>query len=458
MMADDVTKLTPFKDGARRRMFMKTLTAVAILPNGRGANPESNVTFYKSDKSADKQEETRRGRRRRRRRGDKDYEKQEGPRSGESFSDFLSRMREAEPGMSRARARRMFDGDMDKAGGDVVDIVTSVDSGHQHGVSVYIYDEDVHLITSFAGEDRESNHDHQLIRNDDGSYSVLENFGHSHDDISADDIMMALGQRLLEKEAAGEELPEKGPLADILAAAKESENQPPEGDSEMADDKELDALKAQVATLTAVAALTGVHKTHYDTLGDDDKAAFLKLDGEGKDAAVKSAAEKAEAEKEEADPVVYKSESMGMEFRKSHDPLMVQMAKQMDEDRKENIKLRKRAEDQALEKRAENELANLPGDLATRKALLKAAESIADESEREAAVAALKAQNAKLAPAFKTVGVNGEPVVRDQTAKTADDELDRLAKERAAKDGIDFYTAYDKVSGENPDLLKQAMG
>lgn len=46
-----VEKLTPHSDGKRRVMIMKTLSAVALTAHG--ANPEANVTFYKStDKPA----------------------------------------------------------------------------------------------------------------------------------------------------------------------------------------------------------------------------------------------------------------------------------------------------------------------------------------------------------------------------------------------------------------------
>lgn len=446
-MSDQLKKLTPHKDGARRRMIMKGLTSVAILPGGQGANPEANVTFFKS---AEKQVEEPK---RRRRRKDKDYSKQNAPRDGETFSDFFSRMREGNPRMTRERARQMFDGDTEKAG-DLVELATSADAGHQHGIHVYMDGEDFAIVVAYAmGEDAERSHDHQIMRNEDGSYSVLENAGHTHDDIPVDRIMNVITQRLLEKEAAGEELPEEGPLADLLVAAKKSKQQPPEGDNQMADNKELDALKAQVATLTAVAALTGVHKTHYDSLDDDGKTAFLELDDTGKDDAIKTA----ETQKADADPVVYTADN-GDVFKQSDDPRLVKMAKERDTERKENIRLQKKAEDDALEKRAETELANLPGDLDVRKALLRATDGIEDEKIREGAHNALKAQNARMGGALTTVGVGGEPVISASTQKEAEDELDRLAKKRASEKGENFYDAYDKVSEENPQLLKKAMG
>lgn len=443
-MSDKLKKLTPHKDGARRRMIMKGLTSVAILPGGRGANPEANVTFFKT---ADKQDGGG-SRRRRRRRGDKDYAKQ----TGESFEQFFKRVQENEPDITREDARELFDGTAEK-GGDLVELATSADDGHQHGIHVYMDGDDVMIIVNYAmGEGAERSHDHQLMRNEDGSYSVLENAGHTHDDISVDSIMGLITRRLLEKEAAGEKMPEEGPLADLLAAAKESEEQPPEGDPKMADNKELDALKAQVATLTAVAALTGAHKTHYDSLDDDGKSDFLKLDNDAKDEAIKAA----EAQKDAADPVVYTAKN-GDVFKQSDDPRLVAMAKERDAEREENIRLQKQAKDDALTKRAETELANLPGDIEVRKALLESAESIKDEETRKGAVAALKAQNARLGAAFTTVGAGGQPVEKTGDSNESIQELDRLAKERAAKEGENYYTAYEKVAEANPELYAKAV-
>ena len=523
-MPDDVQKLTPFDDRARRRMYMKGLTNVAILPGGRGANPEANVTFFKSvdkqegkrddeteaefqarrrrEREAAKQEEERRRRRRRRRRDDPNYEKQEGPREGETFEQFLARMREDDPDMTESRARRMFRGDADKAAGDLVDVVTSVNEGHQHGISINMHGDEAVLLTTFAGQDRESNHDHQMIRNEDGSYRILENFGHSHDDIPAEVIRSAIAANLMKQEFSAEErerlaesgaamsdgsfpirnasdlrnaiqafgranaddraavarhiqrraralnltdqLPEEGVLADLLKSAKKSEGQPPEGDPEMADNKELDALKAQLATATAVAALTGAHKTHYDTLGEDDQAEFLKMDDSAKDAAIKAA----EAKKADADPVVYKCEATGEEFRKSDDPRMVSMAKRMDEDRKETIRLQKQAEDDALEKRAETDLKYHPGALDVRKALLKAADGIEDETVRNGALEALKAKSAQNASAFSVVGTSeGVDVSKMATdADDADDQIQKMARDLMKSDSsLTFEQAYVKA-------------
>jgi hypothetical protein len=457
------------------------------------------------DDDAEKQREEERRRRR-----DPNYSKQDGPRRGETFAQFLARMREEDENMTESRARRMFNGDMEKRG-DLVDLATSSNEGHQHAISIHENgDGEYIVIVHFArGEDGEGmGHDHQIVRGSDGTYTVTENVGHSHEIDSAElqriisDRIMKQGPSQEERERLAEsgeampdgsfpirngrdlrnaisafgranpddrravanhirrraraldmtdQLPEEGVLADLLKSAESSGGSVAKGEDTMADDnKELDALKAQVAALTA---LTGVQKAHYDTLDADGKDAFLKMDAGDMDAAIKSA----EVEKAAADPVVYTADN-GDEFRKSDDPRLVKMAQERDSERKENIRLQKKAEDDALAKRAETELTNLPGDLGVRKALLKAAESIEDEATRTGALDALKAHNAQMAPAFSVVGTSAAPdVLKSSDGASAQAELESLAKSRAAEKGEDFYTAYEAVSEANPALLQKAM-
>lgn len=525
----DVKKLTPYSDGQRRRMIMSKLSAVAILPGGRGANPGAHMTFYKSaekqggkrpgeteqefrarmrrEREAEKQE-SEQERRRRRRRDDPSYSKQDGPRRGESFEAFLARMREEDDTMTEARARRMFDGDAEKASGDLVDFATGAAEGHQHAIS-FIRGDDFGMVVHYAmGNDQERPHDHQIVKNPDGTYSVTENAGHTHDINSADlqraiaESMMKQGpdretrDRLAESGEAlpdgsfpirngtdlrnaiqafgraseedrtrvarhirrraraldmADQLPEEGVLADLLKSAGDGEEEQAKGDSDMAD-KEQDALKARVAHLTAVAALSGAHKSHFDTLDEDGQAAFLKMDNAEKDAAIKAA----ETAKAEADPVVYTADN-GAIYKSSDDPRLVAMAKERDTERKETIRLQKVAEDQALEKRASTELANLPGELSVRKEILRQVEKIEDEETRKSAMDVLKSQNARMGGVFKTFGSGGEPAQEATTKSEANAELDRMAKELAAKTGDDFYTAYSKVADQNPDLVAKAM-
>ncbi len=410
------------------------------------------------------------------------------------------------------------EGEVEK-NGDLVDMVTSVDEGHQHGIRVRDDCDGMYLWISYAGGDRDSMHDHQVIFNADGTYSVTENVGHSHtiDSVALQQVIIAriaakaadldddkdrearkaaadageampdgsfpvfgkdhLSAALIALEAApedaqpeiaahvikradalglGEEMPKDGSLAAILAKASTGGGSVGKGEIDMpVTQEELDALKAKNERLEKVAALSGVHKSHFDTLDEATQDEFLKADEAGRDALV----EAAEVAKADEDPVVYTADN-GDEFRKSDDPRLIKMAKDRDEERKENALLKAKTEDDALAKRAETDLANFPGDVPVRKAILKAVDGIEDDETRTAALDALKAKDARMAKGFTTIGTTGtvdlEKALGDKESAGA--ELDELAKARASKEGEDFYTAYEKVAQENPELAAKAVG
>ena len=399
--------MTPFTDGKRRRMHLTKLTNIGIVPDdqGAGANPQSEMVFYKSTEIPDEK------------------------------------------------------GNVQKGGGDIVDLATSETDGHVHGIEVAFRDGELVMYVSYAqATGEESSHDHQLMRNENGDYEVLASAGHTHDVITSESLLQFLNDSLVVKEKAGEDC---GDLTNIVKIVTESQNK----EATMAKTAEqiaeeakkaaenLEKMQASIDSLTAIAALSGVHKGHYDGLDEAGREAFVKMNAEDRDAAIKAA----EVEKASADPVVYKS-SDGTEYRQSHDSALVTMAKERDQDRKDIAALKAAADDSGLEKRANEMLPNLPGDLNTRKALLKSAEAIADTVQRDAAIAALKAHNDSFKGLDKMAGSSdGEADPDAPVSKGAEAELDTLAKERATKDGITFSQAYVKVSDENPELLKSAQ-
>ena len=117
-----------------------------------------------------------------------------------------------------------------------------------------------------------------------------------------------------------------------------------------------------------------------------------------------TAFDSAVAKRESADPVVYTADD-GTEFRKSHDPLLVKMAQERDEDRRELAKMRDASETSELEKRA-GELTHLPGTIADKVEMLKAIDAIPNEEARTRSIEALKAQNESMSKAFETHGVH----------------------------------------------------
>lgn len=457
--------------------------------------------------------------------GDEIVFKQDGPREGETFPQFLARMRRNGSDMSEGDARAMFE--RVAKGGDMADMFTSIEEGHQHAIYVYESDDGVNVMVGYAtAPGSEHSHDHQITRGDDGMYIVSENVGHSHtiDSMKLQEIIMmrmmmksdeiekqALTREVRERLArsgaalpdgsfpirnrsdlrnaisafgrarmqdrgrvarhirrraralrAVDMLPEEGVLAGLLKNDDNGEGETVDKEDLMSDDlkkaqEQIAALKAEMEKMSQVAALSTAHKAFYDSISGDDVAksreAFMAKSDAERDAEIK----KAEDEKLAADPVVYTAKD-GTEYRKSDDPRLVKMAKDRDQDRAEALKLRMDAIDAGLEKRAETELQYLPGDLEVRKAMLAAVDGIENETVRKSALDALKAHNAKLAPAFETIGTTAVPLAKAGDSAEAEAELDKLAKDYAAKEGKDFYTAYEIVAKSNPDLYKKAVG
>lgn len=216
--------------------------------------------------------------------------------------------------------------------------------------------------------------------------------------------------------------------------------------------KSAEELEAKVADLTkrlersdAVLSLTSEQRAYFDKLDESTQELFLKFDEDGRAGEMRKSAEQ--------DSIVYTSLD-GHEFRKSDDARLVDMAKRADEERRENARLRAASANAVLEKRATEELDALPGELATRVALLKAIDSIEDEALRKAAHESVAAGNNALKKAFTSFGhrhVTG-------AEGDAEAELDRMAKAHAKEHNVDYLDAYEKVAAANPALLEKAIG
>lgn len=193
---------------------------------------------------------------------------------------------------------------------------------------------------------------------------------------------------------------------------------------------ELELVTKQLAKAESYGRLTDIEKAHFNSLPTIDQDLFIKMDT----GARANALEKAAA----SNPVVYTT-SDGTEFRKNDDPRLISMAKQADE----NLKVAKAAQDKAdtmeFEKRANDELGNLPGDKAAKIALLKAINGITDETIRTGVSQLIKAGNDGLAAAFNTHGT------MTPADGSAEHQLDSLAKAYAAANNVTFAKAYDEV-------------
>lgn len=301
--------------------------------------------------------------------------------------------------------------------------LTSADKGHTHLIRL---DNHQGLPLSEGETSYQAGHSHPWIIDQDGTLIVGEVNGHTHD-------IQALGK-----------LSEEGSLvpSEDEQDAGTSVTKSQEDESTMADEnnKELEAVQAQLAKSQAIIGLTTEHRAHFDTLDDAGKDAFLAKSVDARQSEIDALAD--------ANAVVYKSLD-GLEFTKSDDPRLITMAKQADADRKALQAERTARREDDLRKRAETDLANLPGDLDSRVALLKAAESIEDETARKTAVDALKAQSIELGKAASTLGYQGQGgqtvISKSAGEQSADAELVTMAKAYAKEHNVPEAAAYDAV-------------
>ncbi len=350
-------------------------------------------------------------------------------------------------------------------------VMTSNEDGHSHLVRLSGRAGSTSWGKS-AGSD--SGHDHPWLLQPDGTLLIGEAEGHSHT-VDADQVLMALltkrefsaderealaesgaalpdGSYPIESEAdlknairafgraaegkraavarhirrrakalgAEDLLPEEGALSAKAAASTEDDDMAtkPNTPDLSAENAEL---KEKLAKAEALAALSPVEREYHDGLDEAGRVAFLKLAPEGRAAAL--------AESQKADPVVY-TDAAGVKYRRSDGEALISLAKRADAAQREAEAFKRQAEDAALEKRA-NELTALPGTVASKVAMLRALDSIPDESAREQALASLKAQNAEMAAAFRKFGTPLLPSGSDVPVSgraAGESELDAIAK------------------------------
>ena len=273
-------------------------------------------------------------------------------------------------------------------------------------------------------------HSHPWVRTQSGEIVLGEVKGHTHQ-IAA----MTKNVEAEEPETAG-------------AAGTVVEKEAP-----MPNDKNaatVEDLQKQLDRATAVSTLNDVQKAHFAGLDEAAQDTFLAKSADDRQAEVEAIAKNAQ----DADPVEYTTDA-GLELRKSAGAAMIAMAKSNDAIARENAELRKNAADEQLRKRAETDLAHLPGDVETRMALIKSVDGIADETQRTAAMDALKAQNEAMAKAFTTAGHGGVAPTNSAT-----DQLDALAKKHQDDNpGVSFAKAYDAVldTPKGQELYSQSL-
>lgn len=331
--------------------------------------------------------------------------------------------------------------------------LTSASEGHSHLIMI----DDSSIIRGGGETWWGEGHDHPFILSDDGIITIGHSHGHTHvlsspvqkfqemSDEESKAVIAKLSKPDLTKTAdtGGD------PKHEETAMSKETEN----AEKLTATQAELTKVQAQLAKSTLILELTEVQKSFYLGLSATDKDAFLEKSAEDKDKDVDMA--------KSANPVIYKSAS-GTEYLKSDDPRLVVMAKERDDDRAELAKSQKEAKEAGYAKRAATEFSSLPGDSSTHIAVLKALDTIKDDTVRQASFDMLKAKNTSMSSALSTVGhsVVGGDNGDQRIAKSAEDELETKTKEYMKKENMTqdkYYDAYDIVSQIHPDLLEKAL-
>jgi hypothetical protein len=297
-------------------------------------------------------------------------------------------------------------------------VLTSSENGHSHLIDLEYRggQEPVAGMTSYVDD-----HNHPWVMDEDGKVVIGEARGHNHEAATVS-----------------------------KAGATDIEQSTEDETMTKTDAEKIADLEKSLAKANKLAALDDATKAYHSALPDNAaKDAFLAKSADEQKAEVAAAVAKAKKDKEataEEDPVVYTTKS-GIELRKSVGDAFVALAKQNDELLARVEKTDATNETLRLTKRAEEELKFLPGTVETRVALLKSVEAIENKDQREAALTALKAQNDAMSAAFKEHGVR----VGNEEVGSAEDEIDRMAKEYATKNNVTEAAAYDAV-------LKTAAG
>lgn len=211
---------------------------------------------------------------------------------------------------------------------------------------------------------------------------------------------------------------------------------------------ELAAALAQVQLLSAVVALNAEERSHYDGLSTDtEKSAFLELDSNQRSDVLRKS--------RDADPVVYTARN-GTEYRKSADPGLVAAIKTADAavERMEQQSAEMVA--QKYTRDAEKSLANLPGDIAIRAALLQAIDAYDCSDEvRKGMHDAVKAGDTAISTALSTIGTKRGPT---DTTKAAGVSFLQRVTEIQKRDNISRTDAMAKAPREYPDEFAAWQG
>lgn len=362
---------------------------------------------------------------------------------------------------SKRRKRKMdkdqleFDG-MEKNNGTAV-VLTDEAAGHGH--AIWIFPGDRGGETSGAiSIDSDVTHWHGWAFDANGNIQVVANENHSHF-VDPEALMLALLGAASTLKAAG------GPADEIEAIEKFMKEIDMAG---KADDKttkkndepteEMKTLKASNERLGKIVALSVIEKAHFDGIEEAaDQDGFLALDKAGQTAAIQTAEDLAKAD----DPIEYTATD-GTNYLKSHDPLLVNLARKADTLDKKLLASESLRKADEFEKTGAKQFPNMAGTPAQKGALARALDGITDETVRKAVTDGIMGADKSMKALFETVGhVDGQvrKSVDGNPGGSAHDQLTALGKALMAKSDkpMTKEAAFARACDENPELATQAI-
>ncbi len=244
-----------------------------------------------------------------------------------------------------------------------------------------------------------TDHSHPFVISEGGKITIGMAQGHTHEVMTADAVKAAAGAPVSDSTQEGEDM----------------------------DQKEL-------ATLRALSEMNDAQKDYFGKLGAAEQEAFIAASPADRAAAVTKAAG--------PDPVVYTAKN-GAEYRKSDDPRLVQIAKDRDADiAAAAVEKAARVEAEAVTLAKSWSHIGKPMDekIADARAILAAS-----PEAKKAALDAIEASRAALAPLFTSHGARGEAQIGKSDRAEAEEKLNEMAEELATKSGITTPEALVKV-------------
>ena len=323
-------------------------------------------------------------------------------------------------------------------------IATSIENGHQHVVSVSVYNGALELNVRYATEDGVyDEHRHDVYRDSEGNILLSMEDGHTHT-ISEDAINNVLATAMTKSEAKS--LLENLPVIDSSNVSKDNNNDE-DNMSQTHDEiiKRLEALEAENTQLKndkKVDSFDEATKSYFDGLKtDEEKADFLAKSAEEMKDIVEKATEKTEEVK--ADPITEK---------------LLERIEALEAD---NAELKAEKAEGNLLKKA-NDL-KIVGTDEEKIETMKALDSIKDDATREKVLKNIG--SAGLAKAFSKVSKSDESEddieigSRDE-AKAFVEKKVKYFMDEAKKEGkpISRGEATKKVREVEPDVYKFAQG